>query len=92
MAQYIGKVMWFNNAKGFGFLSREDAPDVFVHFSAIAKDGYKTLAEGDEVSFDVIQGDKGPQADDVRPLRTEGHPRITSSKPEAAVQQGLVAG
>jgi CspA family cold shock protein len=92
MSQYIGKVMWFNNAKGFGFLSHSDAPDVFVHFSAIAKDGYKTLAEGDEVSFDIIQGQKGPQADDVRPLRSEGHLRVTSSEPEAAVQQSSVAG
>jgi CspA family cold shock protein len=92
MSQFIGKVMWFNNSKGFGFLSHEGAADVFVHFSAIAKDGYKSLAEGDEVSFDIIQGSKGPQADDVRPLRSEGHPRVTSSDPVVAVQQGLVAG
>lgn len=71
MAQYVGKVMWFNNAKGFGFLGREDAPDVFVHYSAIVKDGYKRLAEGEVVSFDIIQGDKGPQADDVRPVGSE---------------------
>jgi CspA family cold shock protein len=89
MSQHIGKVMWFNNAKGFGFLSQEGAPDVFVHFSAIAKDGYKSLVEGDEVSFDIIQGDKGPQADDVRPLRTEGHPRVTSSGDQKAAPQHL---
>ena len=68
MAQYTGEVKWFNNAKGFGFLGLEGGPDVFVHYSAIEVDGYKTLKEGDLVTFDVIQGDKGPQADAVRRL------------------------
>jgi CspA family cold shock protein len=65
MAQYVGTVAWFNNAKGFGFLTREGGPDVFVHYSAIQMEGYHTLKEGDAVAFDVIQGDKGPQADKV---------------------------
>jgi cold shock protein len=65
VAQYTGKVAWFNNAKGFGFITREGAPDVFVHFSAIQTDGYKCLKEGETVGFDVIQGLKGPQADQV---------------------------
>lgn len=65
MAQYQGVVRWFNNGKGYGFLGREDGPDVFVHYSAIQKEGFKGLKEGDNVSFDVIQGDKGPQADNV---------------------------
>ena len=65
MAQYRGLVGWFNNAKGYGFLTREGGPDVFVHYSAIQLDGYKTLKEGDPVEFDVVQGDKGPQADHV---------------------------
>jgi CspA family cold shock protein len=65
MAQFEGVVRWFNNAKGYGFLGREDGSDVFVHYSAIQKDGYKGLKEGDKVSFDVVQGDKGPQADNV---------------------------
>ena len=69
MAQYAGSVRWFNNAKGYGFLGREGGPDVFVHYSAIQLDGYKTLKEGDPVEFDVIQGDKGPQADQVTRLR-----------------------
>jgi CspA family cold shock protein len=65
MAQFDGTVRWFNNAKGYGFLGRPDGPDVFVHFSSIQAEGYKTLKEGDPVSFDVIQGEKGPQADNV---------------------------
>ena len=65
MAQHEGRVIWFNNAKGFGFLGCEGRPDVFVHYSSIKLDGYKTLKEGDEVEFDVIQGTKGPQADQV---------------------------
>jgi CspA family cold shock protein len=65
LAQYKGTVKWFNNAKGYGFLGREDGPDVFVHYSSIKLEGYKTLKEGDEVEFDVIQGTKGPQADQV---------------------------
>ena len=65
VAQYKGKVKWFNNAKGYGFIGREDGPDVFVHYSAIQLDGYKTLKEGDEVEFDIVQGQKGPQADSV---------------------------
>lgn len=65
MAQYEGTVKWFNNAKGFGFLGRDGGNDVFVHYSSIQLDGYKSLKEGDAVSFDVVQGPKGPQADQV---------------------------
>ncbi len=65
MAHYKGIVKWFNSAKGYGFLGRDDGPDVFVHYSAIQLDGYKTLKEGDEVEFDIVQGEKGPQADQV---------------------------
>ena len=68
MAQYAGTVKWFNNAKGFGFLGRDEGADVFVHYSSIQTDGYKSLKEGDMVEFDVIQGEKGPQADQVRRL------------------------
>ncbi|MGE5474040.1 MAG: cold-shock protein [Ignavibacteriales bacterium] len=60
-----GKVKWFNPEKGFGFIEREEGKDVFVHFSAIEMDGYKTLEEGTEVQFEVIEGAKGPQAANV---------------------------
>jgi CspA family cold shock protein len=66
MARIIGTVKWFNDAKGFGFISREGGPDVFVHFSAIEASGFKSLAEGDQVEFEVVQGQKGPQAADVK--------------------------
>jgi CspA family cold shock protein len=58
-------VKWFNEKKGYGFISRDDGTDVFVHFSSIKKDGFKTLYEGDEVEFEVSQGPKGLQATDV---------------------------
>ncbi len=64
-----GTVKWFNDQKGFGFISQENgAPDVFVHFSAITGQGFKTLTEGQRVEFDVTQGAKGPQASNVRPV------------------------
>jgi CspA family cold shock protein len=60
-----GTVKWFNEAKGFGFIEQESGPDVFAHFSAIASTGFKTLAEGQRVSFTVTQGAKGPQAENI---------------------------
>ena len=60
-----GHVKWFNASKGYGFISREDGSDVFVHFSAIQGDGFKTLDEGQEVEFEIIDGKKGPQASNV---------------------------
>jgi CspA family cold shock protein len=60
-----GKVKWFNDSKGFGFLEQENGDDVFVHFSAITGDGFKSLAEGDEVTFEVTKGPKGLQAANV---------------------------
>lgn len=63
-----GKVKWFNAEKGFGFIEREDGDDVFVHFSAIQVDGFKTLEEGQNVEFEIIEGDRGPQAANVTTL------------------------
>jgi cold shock protein len=63
--QVQGNVKWFNNSKGYGFIGREDGPDVFVHYSAIIGDGYRTLQEGDPVEFEIVQGPKGPQAANV---------------------------
>jgi CspA family cold shock protein len=77
MTQYKGTVKWFNNVKGYGFLGRDGGNDVFVHFSSIQKDGYKSLKEGEEVIFDIIQGEKGPQADRVA--------RLASSAPSESL-------
>ncbi|HEB01701.1 MAG TPA: cold-shock protein [Nitrospirae bacterium] len=60
-----GTVKWFNESKGFGFITQDDGTDVFVHYSAISGEGFKTLAEGDAVTFDVEDGDKGPKAVNV---------------------------
>jgi CspA family cold shock protein len=60
-----GKVQWFNNSKGYGFIGLEDGPDIFVHYSAIAGEGYRTLEQGDSVQFEIVQGPKGPQAANV---------------------------
>ena len=66
MARITGRVKWFNDAKGFGFIEREGGPDVFVHYSAIQADGFKSLKENDNVEFEVAQGPKGLQAQNVR--------------------------
>ena len=65
MERLKGTVKWFNNAKGYGFIGRNDGPDVFVHYSAISSEGYKSLQEGDQVEFEIAEGQKGPQAANV---------------------------
>ena len=69
MASTTGTVKWFNAEKGYGFIAQADGgPDVFVHYSAIQSDGYRSLEENQSVEFDIVAGPKGPQADKVRPL------------------------
>ncbi len=72
MDRIQGKVKWFNNRKGYGFVGRDDGDDVFVHYSAIDGDGFKTLQEGDLIEFEVVQGQKGPQADKVTKVSDAG--------------------
>jgi cold shock protein len=72
-----GTVKWFNNQEGYGFIGRENGPDVFVHYSAIVGEGYRTLNEGDLVTFEIVQGPKGPQAANV----------ITSERPRARAKR-----
>jgi cold shock protein len=60
-----GQVKWFNSSKGYGFIGRKDSPDVFVHYTAIVGEGYRTLTDGDVVEFQIVQGPKGPQASNV---------------------------
>ena len=62
---YEGKVKWFNETKGYGFIQRDDGQDFFVHYTAIQEEGFKTLTEGQRVSFDVVETDKGPKATNV---------------------------
>ena len=68
MSQVTGNVKWFNETKGYGFIEQEGGPDVFVHFSAIQGDGFKTLQDGQKVQFTVATGQKGPQAENVVPV------------------------
>ena len=76
-----GRVTWFNNTKGYGFIGREDGPDVFVHYSGIVGEGYKTLDEGDAVEFEIVQGPKGPQATNVtRTLNSTRHQVVMDNK------------
>lgn len=63
--RFVGTVKWFNGTKGYGFIARDDGPDVFVHFSALSMEGYRSLEQGQKVEFSIEQGPKGPQASNV---------------------------
>ena len=87
-----GKVKWFSKVKGYGFLEKEGSQqDIFVHYSVIQGEGYKTLKDGEEVTFDIVQGEKGPQAANVVRNKKPAPPQQgqeTASKPEAAAPKG----
>ena len=83
MDRIQGKVKWFNNRKGYGFVGRDDGDDVFVHYSAIDGDGFKTLQEGDLIEFEVVQGQKGPQADKVTKVSDAGDTGDTGDSGDA---------
>ena len=68
MSTTTGTVKWFNDSKGFGFIEQEDGPDVFAHFSAIVGEGFKSLSEGQKVEFTIVDGQKGPKAENIVPI------------------------
>jgi len=76
-----GTVKWFNTRKGYGFIAAADGKDVFVHYSSISSEGYKTLKEGDPITFDIVQGEKGPRAENVVPLSV-GTAKAKDEKPK----------
>jgi cold shock protein len=88
-----GVIKWFNNTKGYGFIGHDDGPDIFVHYTGIKGEGYKTLDEGDTVEFEIVQGPKGPQAADVtrRGLNSAPHNHAAVNKKNARVSPGLTA-
>ena len=82
-----GKVKWFSNVKGYGFLEKEGGgPDIFVHYTVIKSEGYKTLDTGEEVEFEIVQGDRGPQAQDVVRLSKAGKKEEGGAAPAGGAQ------
>ena len=82
MSSYEGVVKWFNNTKGYGFLGREQGPDVFCHYGAIQGDGYRSLAEREAVTFEIVEGAKGPQAEQVLRIAVQGQANSLNSMPQ----------
>jgi len=79
-----GKVKWFNTRKGYGFISTKDGTDIFVHYSNISGDGYRTLVEGDPVSFDIVEGEKGLRAENV--VHRKGPGSVSASESKSATE------
>lgn len=88
---FHGKVAWFNNAKGYGFLTPDSGQDVFVHYTAVQAEGYKSLQEGGEVMFDIVPGPKGPQADRVIVIQPERKPPAAASPLGCSLPHGTLA-
>ena len=88
----VGKVKWFSAEKGYGFIAREDGDDVFVHFSAIQDEGFKTLVEGQDVEFEIVEGARGPQAANVvKTAWSAGlHNSITNDSPGLFCEHGVI--
>ena len=78
-----GKVKWFNPRKGYGFIATDDGRDIFVHYASIAGNGYKTLVEGDEVSFDIVEGEKGLRAENVTQKADSGKQTASEEEKES---------
>jgi len=88
----IGRIKWFDAQKGYGFIEREGQPDVFVHYSALQMEGFKTIEDGAEVEFEIVQGEKGPAAANVGPRASRMRlPKPSGSHPPIAMSQGAYA-
>ncbi len=84
---YKGVVKWFDNARGFGFIEREDGRDVFVHYSVIASEGFKTLKDGEDVTYEMSEGDKGLHAVNVRRVNVESEPKSSEILADKIVKE-----
>ena len=86
-----GNVKWFNPRKGYGFIANKDGPDIFVHYASISGEGYKTLVEGDEVSFDIVEGEKGLRAENVVPKSSSKSQATPAAKSKAVSKSKITS-